>query len=663
MGELIIAGEPVADLLGSKFRNWYQNGWDATFEGQIDPYSLLRKPGAVAYGDEAKNKGLRRYATRPALRRMAKPTLAAAQSVIRKFVLHHDGLRDSSQCWNVLHNERGLSCHFLIDNDGTVHQTLDLALMGFHAAKYNVDSIGVEFCNRGIIDGKNATFYDNHPFPHKLSEEYSINGHKMRSWEFTDLQYEAFYELSKVLVRVLPNLALEYPRDPQLPSKAAWGTLGPVDALGDSYPASSFAGFMGHYHLTTRKWDPGPFDFKKWIDKLRGQRVFPVKVAGAKGDDKPVIPEDPTQLPAAVQPYYDANEVNAGGGFFPVGPWGAVRLWHGGVHLPAPAGSPVYAPLAGRVIAARMGGRTPIGSNNFVLMRHDLSVASQAIRVYSLFMHLQDELGATDGPTWMAGKSTDLDADVGVRGYDEVVDAGTVIGRVGTVGPDDLSAPQLHFEIFSTQRWFDSAGGSGDASPFVLIDGSATGRFCDDPAVNDLIDRDRDGRLSHSELVDFYGGSDKAGTRDLITLHVSEWSSEPDWTEELTAAADQFKKKSVKKRGRARNVDDDDEDMKISTLVDEQLAPFTWWTEKVATALGLPANATVFHYHPIRFIEYANAAQKKPDAKVATSGQMLDDNDDVAGDFGYTPEPPPPPPDLHFKLENLVDGYEGDPDK
>lgn len=662
MGELIIAGESVADLLGSKFVNFLQPPyWDATFEGQLEQNGV-RRPGLHPYSAEAKNKGLRRYSTRPALRRMGKASVSAAQAVIRKFILHHDGVNSSAVCWNVLHNERGLSCHFLIDNDGTVYQTLDLALMGFHAAKYNVDSIGVEFCNRGIIDGPNANYYDNHPFPHKLSEEYSINGHKRRSWEFTDAQYESFYELSKVLVRVLPNLALEYPRDPQLPTKAAWGTLGPVDALGDSYPASSFAGFMGHYHLTTRKWDPGPFDFKKWIDKLRGQRVFPVTVAGVKNPDKPVIPEDPAQLPAAIQPYYDANEINAGGGFFPVGPFGVTRLWHGGVHLPAAEGAPVYAPFAGRVIAARMGGTTPIGSNNFVLMRHDLSVASQAIRVYSLFMHLQDETGTTDGPAWMAAPSRDLDDSVEVRGYDVVVDAGAVIGRVGTVGPDDLAAPQVHVEIFSTQRWFDG-GGDPAASPWKLVDGSATGRFCEDPLINGLIDRDKDGRMSRGELRDYYAGPDKAATRDLITLHVSEWSPEPDWKEELTAAAAQFKKKSPKRKGVSAAIDDDDEDLKLGTLIDEQLAPFTWWTEKVASGLGLPVNGTVFHYHPIRFIEYANSAHKHVGGPVAVTGKVLDDNDDVAGEFGYVEEPPPPPPDLHFKLENLVDGYAGDPDK
>ncbi|MEZ4402687.1 MAG: N-acetylmuramoyl-L-alanine amidase [Kofleriaceae bacterium] len=665
MGHLIIAGKEQGDL-GPKFRNWHETGWDATFEGLVDGANPIygRTPGRGASGANAKNTGLRRYSTRPALRRQnLNPTLDGAQAVIRKFVLHHDGVSSSQVCWNVLQNERGLSCHFLIDNDGTIFQTLDLALMGFHAAKYNVDSIGVEFCNRGILD--RPDYYAGSPNPHPISDEYAINGHKMRSFDFTEAQYESFYELAQLLVKALPNLALEYPRDPGLPTQAAWGTLGPVDALGDSFPASSFAGFLGHYHLTTRKWDPGPFDFKKWIDKLRGRRVFPVKVAGAivggDGDGRPVIPDDPKALAAAVQPYYDANELTAAGGFFPVGPWGGTRLWHGGVHLPAPERSPVYAPLAGRIIAARMGQTTPIGSNNFVLMRHDLSVASQAVRVYSLYMHLADEAGAADAPGWMAAPSTDLDGSVSVKGYDVVADAGTVIGHVGTVGPDGLSAPQIHFEIFSTRRWFEARADdpAATSSPFTLIDGSATGRFCEDPHLDELIDRDRDGRLSRVELADFYGAGDKAQVRDLITLHTTEWIAEPDWAESLKAAASQFRRGSGP-RGRVTKLDKDDDDYDIDAMVEEQLVPFLWWTDEVARQLGLPANGIVYHYHPLRFIEYANASHAPVGAAVTPTERAIDDNEDTAGDFGYVAEPPPPPPDLHLKLENLVDGYDGD---
>lgn len=660
MGSLIIAGQRVQEM-GPKYLDWTLTGLDATKEFRVSQDGLpLGAGGATGVG--AKNTGSRRYATRPALRKYGPfpnlPKLDAVQGVVKKFILHHDGVSSSKICWDVLHNERGLSCHFLIDNDGTIYQTLDLALMGFHAAKYNIDSIGVEFCNRGILDDPN--FYAGKPFPHPISDEYSINGHKMKSFDFTAQQYESFFELASVLVRVLPNLALEYPRDQQNPTKAAWGCLGPVDALGDSYPASAFAGFMGHYHCTTRKWDPGPFDFKKWIDKLRGRRVFPVSVPGAELDaGKPIIPEDPAKIPQAVQPYYDANELTAEGGFFPVGPWGVSRLWHGGIHLPAKAGDPVYAPFAGRVIAARTtASSTAIGSANFVLMRHDLNVASQPIRVYSLFMHL-DENGAAESPPWMAGQGTPIDPEVGVDGYDEVVDAGALIGHVGTVGPDELNKAQLHFEIFSTQRHFVQKPDDPNPSPWKLIDGSATDRFCESEEINALIDSDKDGRLSRKELIDFYSGDgDKASLRDYITLHVSEWAPEPDWTESLRSSMRDFQKKTPKRKGKPPGLDDDDEDLPIAVMVEEQLTPFLWWTDTVAKALKLPNSGIVYHYHPTRFIEYVNGAFKSTDVK--TDGQMIDDEQDKTGSSAFVEIKVDEVTDAHLKIENLVDGWDGD---
>ena len=658
MGRLIIAGEGVVDL-GPTFINFEEGRrWNSTVEGIVDLNTgYMIQPGGCT-APTAKNKGSKRYSSRPVLRRTPNPSLSAVQSVVKKFVLHHDGVNSSQVCQNVLHNERGLSCHFLIDNDGTIYQTLDLALMGYHSAAFNSDSIGVEICNRGILD--NPDYYANAAIKHPESDEYFINGHKMKSFDFTQQQYEAFYMLAGALVKHLPNLALEYPRDPAEPSKPAWGTMGPVTAEGDSLPMPGFAGFCGHYHLTTRKWDPGPFDFKKWIDKLRGQRVFPLRVPGmATSADKPIIPENPAELPAAMQPFYDANELNAHAGFFPVGPWGGSRLWHGGVHLPAAADSPVYAPFAGRVIAARMGTETDIGSANFVLMRHDLAIGSQSVRVYSLFMHLADETNSSDPPAWMGTESRDLDSSVGVVGYDAVLDAGSVIGRVGTVGPGDLSAPQIHFEIFSTQRWFEKKDGSGGTFS-LLIDGSNTGRFCDDEALSKLIDRDKDGRLSRKEIEAFYEGSDDVEIRDVITLHASEWGPEPDWTEELKSRMDQFQKRVGGPKGKRRPVDNDDEDYDIPKMVKEQLEPFTWWTELVAKELGLPGSAIVYHYHPLRFIEFANSAHSDAQTKVVATERAIDDNDDVNGDFGFVGPPPPPPPDLHLKLENLVDGYEGD---
>lgn len=665
MGSLIIAGEPRHDF-GPSFQNWEESGWNATIEACVQ--SSEPCTGAGAYSPDAKNKGARRYAFRPSLRREKDPkhpSLESVQKVIKKFVLHHDGVNSSRTCWNVLHNERGLSCHFLIDNDGTIYQTLDLAFMGFHAAKYNIDSIGVEFCNRG--DAKKDYNYYAKQGVNRPTKLCKINGYTYDAWDFTPAQYAAMQELAAVLVRWLPELPLEYPTEPGS-SKPSWDTLGPVDALGDSFPAMEFKGYLAHYHLTRRKWDPGPFNFQEFIDKLRGQRSFPLWMPGAtpKPGERPLVPSDPNadvaikKISEAATAYTQLNESAATtpGGFFPVGPWGVSRLWHGGLHLPADKGSTVHAPFAGRVVAARMAADSPIGSRNFVLVRHDVNVSGKSIRFYSLFMHLALEAGGDGAPKWLAGKTRrELDATHDVLGFDEAVEAGEVIGHVGEVGPAELSYPQVHFEIFS--RDFELRSDPD----WIMRDGVTGLRFCEVDEINNLIDGDKDGRLSRQELFDYYtGGGVDDEMRKQVTYHVSEWTDEPNWAEELARSLRDFRKKGGRK---VAAIDADDEDLDIGALAEEQLEPFTWWTEPVAAALGLPKDGKVYHYHPMRFLEKLNLRLLDHGGQqlTATAAQEVDTSqvtDDSSGEGMFTSGAEAPPDDLHLTIEDLELGWEGD---
>ena len=65
---------------------------------------------------------------------------------IDKIVVHWDGCLSSKQCAKVL-QERGLSAHFCIDNDGTVHQLMDTNHVAWHARGVNSKSIGIEISN------------------------------------------------------------------------------------------------------------------------------------------------------------------------------------------------------------------------------------------------------------------------------------------------------------------------------------------------------------------------------------------------------------------------------------------------------------------------------------------------------------------------------------
>src|SRR5690606_27046607 len=75
--------------------------------------------------------------------------LPLLQQVVDQVVIHYDGSGTSRRCFETLHDRRGLSAHFLLDVDGTIHQTLDLKERAWHAGVANDRSIGIEIANVG----------------------------------------------------------------------------------------------------------------------------------------------------------------------------------------------------------------------------------------------------------------------------------------------------------------------------------------------------------------------------------------------------------------------------------------------------------------------------------------------------------------------------------
>lgn len=668
MGELIIANQRFN--IDANLKNWYETGWDATQERCIpeEPGGAHKCPDGIhPFGEKAKNRKPRRFSTRPALRRYGlNPPLEAVKAVVRQFVIHHDGLYDSAVCWHVLHNERGLSCHFLIDNDGTIYQTLDLALCGFHASEFNPISIGVELCNRGDAKKEPHYYDDKKRYPDRREQKTcQINSSKILAYDFTKPQYESMGQLAKGLAKLLPNLPIEYPQD--APGKQAWRSL-------DAATTWSYSGYIGHYHLTGRKWDPGPFDFKTFCEKLRGTLSFPMwtgKSAPETPDSakKPEIPESIDELARRSEELYDANEQRADGGFFPVGPWGDARLWHGGIHIPGPSKGPpgfLYAAFPGRLVAARMGKDSAIGSVNFVLLRHDMSIGPASARFYSLYMHLHDELREPQPtPAWMSKDSWKKAIAAGQKGQvvllDEPIEAGEAIGRIGKAGPtvdgDDLLKPQVHLEIFAADEPFASMD-----PRWQVRDGSDGGRFSEIVDINGPIDQEPvDGMLSRRELIDFFTGSgDRGSLHWYVTYHHSEWHPAPTWSDALRMPAD------------FRTLEPEE----IDALVAEQIEPGLWWTDAVSEHAGLPHDGLVYHYHPVTFIRWVNEkileTAADPSMQVAAidasetsevtgmTSDLGEDSEGHDGDMISEFDLDPEAADKMIQHQHLVEGYAGE---
>lgn len=600
--------------------------WNATshncFITDNDPVNkcLPGKDGQVPYG-KLPAPYTQRYMTRPALRRYgATPPMDAVKAVVRQFVVHHDGCASSDMAFSVMQNERGLSCHFLIDNDGTIFQTVDLALAAYHAAEWNSASVGVELCNRGDVK-LDANYYSSGKHgPNRKVLPCRINGHTFLAFDYTEEQMRSFTLLGRVLQRFLPNIPPEYPQSS--PGVAHWDTL-PMTGPGNSF---GFSGYIGHYHLTGQKWDPGPFDFKLFCSKLRGVNCYPLFPKGVPKANQinPAVPQQADELKEDIAELHKANENRAEGGFFPVGPWGEYRLWHGGVHLVAKAGEKVFAPFPGRLVAARMGPDSPIGSTNFVLLRHDMTLGDSKVQFFSLYMHLQNELKVADPkllPEWMTKVDGGWKKQTAKPGavvlLDEPIDAGSMIGHVGSAGPSEHTQAQLHLEFFSNSELFAGVKNS----PFDVVDGTSGGRFCDVPKINDLMDANHDGKLARPELASFYTGGGASQARSLVTFHVTEWTAEPSWSDALRVPKD-FK------------------DMKpadIDQMIAEQIIPGLWWDATVAKHAKLAPNGEVYHYNPVFFLGWFN--QQLVDA-AALAGPAASEKDakdipkELLGDLG-----------------------------
>lgn len=197
---------------------------------------------------------------------------------VDQFVLHYDVCGTSRKCFEVLHDMRGLSVHFMLDIDGTIYQTLDLKERAWHATISNSRSVGIEIANIGAYPPKEARALNQWYGPDKdgktrviLPAERgdggvatpgfvgrparnelisgTVQNTQLVQYDLTEEQYQALAKLTATLCTVFPKIKCDYPKDES-------GTLIPQKMDDDAL--ASFGGVLGHYHIQTNKTDPGP---------------------------------------------------------------------------------------------------------------------------------------------------------------------------------------------------------------------------------------------------------------------------------------------------------------------------------------------------------------------------------------------------------------------
>ncbi len=216
--------------------------------------------------------------------------LPLLQRTVDQFVVHYDVCGTSRRCFEVLHDLRGLSVHFMLDLDGTIYQTLDLKESAWHATIANSRSVGIEIANMGAYplnetatlsdwyrpgaDGKvriidpatkrSPAVADSSADLRPCRDEPvvgTIQGQELRQYDLTPQQYAALARLAATLCKVFPKIKCDYPHD-------ATGAV--INHKLPDAELAAYQGILGHYHVQTNKVDPGPaFQWKRFIETTR----------------------------------------------------------------------------------------------------------------------------------------------------------------------------------------------------------------------------------------------------------------------------------------------------------------------------------------------------------------------------------------------------------
>lgn len=179
---------------------------------------------------------------------------------IRYFVNHWDVCLNSKSCQNVL-DKRGISVHFLIDNDGTIYQTMDLQHAAWHAGseRANRASAGVEISN--AYYPRYQTWYTKNGFgPRPVVKDAWVHGNKLDDFlGFYPEQLEALKALWKAIHNAT-GIPLEAPTN-------QFGSTGTKYV--QDVPYGKFKGFVSHYHVSKNKIDCAGLDLVKLLDEIK----------------------------------------------------------------------------------------------------------------------------------------------------------------------------------------------------------------------------------------------------------------------------------------------------------------------------------------------------------------------------------------------------------
>ena len=176
------------------------------------------------------------------------------------FVNHWDVCLSAESCARVV-NKRGISIHFIIDNDGRIFQMLDMSHIAWQAGGkgWNSKSIGVEISN--AYYPKYQNWYVKKGFGERpLISDQICHGVKLKPFlGFYPVQIEALKALWKAV-----NKATGIPLEVPLTDSGENLTTVLEDTV-------NVKGFINHFNLTRNKIDCAGLDLKSLVEEIKSE--------------------------------------------------------------------------------------------------------------------------------------------------------------------------------------------------------------------------------------------------------------------------------------------------------------------------------------------------------------------------------------------------------
>lgn len=170
-----------------------------------------------------------------------------------QFVNHWDATLSSEACARII-NKRGLSMHFLIDNDGTIYQMLDIQHVAWQAGSksWNNAGIGVEISNAFYLKYQN--WYKKKGFGERPVVVSEVNGRPVGPHlDFYPIQLQA---LAALWAAIHDSVGIDL-------------EICKTKGVDNDCRQLNFNGFINHYNLTSNKIDCSSLNMSSVLEKAK----------------------------------------------------------------------------------------------------------------------------------------------------------------------------------------------------------------------------------------------------------------------------------------------------------------------------------------------------------------------------------------------------------